>query len=136
MILVGTLRIGKTTLATALGIEACRTGKDVQFYRVMDLVDKVQKASHRGTLARIRKMILKCDLLILDELADFNNNDENFMMWENFRQHDTVDNIDAALKNASNYTRNYKQDRFQNIEDIGSELIKCLLIVLNNAYII
>lgn len=60
----------------------------------------------------------------LDELADFNNNDEDFMMWENFRQNDTGDNIDATLKNASNYTRNYKQDRFQNIEDIGSELIK------------
>lgn len=69
LIFVGTPGTGKTTLATALGIEACMNGKDVQFYRVMDLVDKLQKASQKGTLARARKSILTCDLLILDELG-------------------------------------------------------------------
>lgn len=60
----------------------------------------------------------------LDELADFINNDEEFMMWENFRQNDIGDNLDSALKNALNYVRDYKQDKFQDIEDIGSELVK------------
>lgn len=35
----------------------------------MVLVDKLQKAFHRGTLAHTREMILKSDLLILDELV-------------------------------------------------------------------
>lgn len=69
LVFVGSPGTGKTTLATALGLESCMAGKDVQFYRVMDLVDKLQKASQRGTLARTRKSILKCDLLILDELG-------------------------------------------------------------------
>jgi len=69
LIFVGSPGTGKTTLATALGIEACMAGKDVQFYRVLDLVDKLQKASQRGTLARTRKSILNSDCLILDELG-------------------------------------------------------------------
>lgn len=69
LIFIGTPGTGKTSLATALGLEACKDGKQVRFYRVLDLVDKLLRATRKGTLERTRKSIQNCDLLILDELG-------------------------------------------------------------------
>ena len=69
LIFIGTPGTGKTSLATGLGLEACVQGKQVRFYRVLDLVDKLLRATKKGTLERTRKSIQNCDLLILDELG-------------------------------------------------------------------
>lgn len=69
LLLIGSSGTGKTHLATALGIEACQSGKTVLFYRVADLVDQLELALQRGTLLALKQKIERCDLLILDELG-------------------------------------------------------------------
>jgi DNA replication protein DnaC len=69
ILLLGAVGTGKTHLATALGIEACKKGHQVRFFRVADLVAILQAKFQNGTLTRFRKELGKCELLILDELG-------------------------------------------------------------------
>ncbi|WHX48543.1 ATP-binding protein [Paenibacillus woosongensis] len=56
-------------MVTALGVEACRQGQSVQFYRVSDLVAVLQEKFAASILTRFREKLSKLDLLILDELC-------------------------------------------------------------------
>ena len=67
--MLGKVGTGKTHLAIALGVEACRQGHDVRFYRVSELVAKLQERHVSGTLTRFQKELMRCDLLILDEVG-------------------------------------------------------------------
>ncbi|MBY0054147.1 ATP-binding protein [Brevibacillus agri] len=69
LLLMGAVGTGKTHMATALGVEACRRGKAVQFYRASDLVSVLQEKFTAGTLSRFREKLKKVDLLILDEVG-------------------------------------------------------------------
>lgn len=69
LILFGSVGTGKTHLATALGIEACRKGYNVRFYTVPQLVMKLEEAIHKGTTSKLTRELLKQDLLILDEFG-------------------------------------------------------------------
>ena len=69
LLLMGAVGTGKTHMATALGVEACRRGKVVQFYRASDLVAVLQEKFVAGTLNRFRDKLRKIDLLILDEVG-------------------------------------------------------------------
>jgi len=69
IMMVGSVGTGKTHLASALGIEACRKGKEVRFYRVNDLVSKLLEKHHNGTLHRFMQGFRKAELIILDELG-------------------------------------------------------------------
>lgn len=69
LLLMGAVGTGKTHMATALGVEACRRGKAVQFYRASDLVAVLQEKFAAGTLSRFRDKLRKVDLLILDEVG-------------------------------------------------------------------
>ncbi len=69
LLLMGAVGTGKTHMATALGVEACRRGKVVQFYRASDLVAVLQEKFVAGTLSRFRDKLRKVDLLILDEVG-------------------------------------------------------------------
>lgn len=69
LLLMGAVGTGKTHLATALGVEACRQGKAVQFYRASDLVAVLQKKFAAGTVSRFREKLKKVELLILDEVG-------------------------------------------------------------------
>lgn len=68
-ILVGSSGTGKTHLATALGLSACRLGKRVRFYTAATLVQKLEQAQKQLTLERLQKQLDKTDLLICDELG-------------------------------------------------------------------
>ncbi|MCM3594163.1 ATP-binding protein, partial [Brevibacillus borstelensis] len=68
-ILLGPVGTGKTHLATAIGVEACKQGKKVRFYRVAELVSILQTKFHAGNLPRFQKELLDTDVLILDELG-------------------------------------------------------------------
>lgn len=69
LLLLGSSGTGKTHLATALGVKACEMGYEVRFYRVADLVGKLEEALREGTLQKLTKQIDKCELLILDEVG-------------------------------------------------------------------
>jgi DNA replication protein DnaC len=69
LLLLGSSGTGKTHLATALGVKACEKGYEVRFFRVADLVGKLEEALKEGTLQKLKRQIDKCDLLILDEVG-------------------------------------------------------------------
>lgn len=69
VILLGNPGTGKTHLATALAMEACRRGKKVRFWRVIELVTHLMEAREERNLLRIKSQLAKLDLLVLDELG-------------------------------------------------------------------
>jgi DNA replication protein DnaC len=60
---------GKTHLMTAVSYEAIKLGFIVRFYRVSDMVTMLSEASTEKRLGAIMKILLKVDLLALDELG-------------------------------------------------------------------
>ncbi|HQR42442.1 MAG TPA: IS21-like element helper ATPase IstB [Gemmatales bacterium] len=69
VILLGNPGTGKTHLATALAMEACRRGKRVRFWRVIELVTHLMEAREERNLLRLKSQLAKLDLLVLDELG-------------------------------------------------------------------
>lgn len=67
LVLYGPVGVGKTHMAIAVGVEACRRGYKVLFYTVTELVLKLAEARKNGTLERLRTTLGRQDLLILDE---------------------------------------------------------------------
>ena len=67
LILFGNVGTGKTHMATALGVEACKQGRLVKFFRTAALVNKLLQAKKGGELQRFYKQIEKADLIICDE---------------------------------------------------------------------
>jgi len=67
--LIGSPGTGKTHLATAIGLAACRQGKRVQFCTAAALVSKLEEAQKRYHLERLLGQLDRADLLICDELG-------------------------------------------------------------------
>jgi DNA replication protein DnaC len=67
LILYGNVGTGKTHLATALGIEACKRNFKVAFWRTAALVNHLIQLNDGGELHGFLKTIEKLDLLICDE---------------------------------------------------------------------
>jgi DNA replication protein DnaC len=67
LILYGPVGIGKTHMATAIGVAACSQGKKVKFYRTAALVNHLSEAKTKGELKRFMNQLIKMDLLICDE---------------------------------------------------------------------
>jgi DNA replication protein DnaC len=60
---------GKTHLATAIAVEACKRKLSVRFYTVSQLVEALIEARSERALSRMRASLKKLDLLVLDELG-------------------------------------------------------------------
>ena len=60
---------GKTHLATALGLAACRQGKRVRFSTAAELVTLLEQAQKQYQLDRLLRQLDRADLLICDELG-------------------------------------------------------------------
>jgi DNA replication protein DnaC len=69
VLFVGNSGTGKTHLATALGMAACRKGYRVRFWRVSQLAQELLEAQHEHRLNRLEKQWLRLDLAVLDELG-------------------------------------------------------------------
>lgn len=69
VILMGKSGAGKTHLATALGIEACRQSKRVRFVTGYALANELIEARTERDLNRLLARYARLDLLILDELG-------------------------------------------------------------------
>jgi DNA replication protein DnaC len=66
---IGSPGTGKTHLAIALGLAACRQGKRVRFFPAGTLVTQLEEAQKRYQLERFLGQLDKTDLLICDELG-------------------------------------------------------------------
>ncbi|QSX07263.1 IS21-like element helper ATPase IstB [Sedimentibacter sp. zth1] len=69
IVLMGNVGTGKTHMATALSIEACRKGLNVQFFRVSELVETLVYKYNQGNIRQFRNRLKKNELLILDEVG-------------------------------------------------------------------
>lgn len=69
LILYGNVGTGKSHLASAIGIEACKQGKTVRFYRTASLVNQLNDAREKKELSKFLKQLAKAELLICDEWA-------------------------------------------------------------------
>ena len=69
VIFLGTVGVGKTHLATALGYAACQEGHSVLFADAISVINDLSAAQKRGLLKRQLKKYLAPELLLLDELG-------------------------------------------------------------------
>jgi len=69
VLLVGNPGLGKTHLATALAVAACRQSHRVRFYNVAALVGELIVAEDEHRLPKLMAAALKHDLIVLDELG-------------------------------------------------------------------
>ncbi len=67
--LIGNAGTGKTHLATALGLAACRQGKRVRFFTAAGLVNQLEEAHQQHRLDRLLAQLDRTELLIVDELG-------------------------------------------------------------------
>lgn len=68
-IFLGSSGTGKTHMATALGLEACKANYKTRFVTCYGLVNELIEAHEERDLQRILKRYSRYDLLILDELG-------------------------------------------------------------------
>lgn len=69
VILVGNPGLGKSHMAIALAVAACRQDYRVRFYNVAALVNELIVAQQEQRLSKLLQMTLRHDLIVLDELG-------------------------------------------------------------------
>ncbi len=67
IVMYGNVGTGKSHLSIALGVEACKKGLEVRFFRTSALVNKLAELKKAGILSDFLKKLGKADLLICDE---------------------------------------------------------------------
>jgi DNA replication protein DnaC len=67
--LLGSPGTGKTHLAIAIGLSACRQGRRVRFVTAASLVTRLEEAQKQYQLERVLSQLDRTDLLIVDELG-------------------------------------------------------------------
>lgn len=69
IIIIGPPGVGKSMIATGIGINACNNGKTVLFVNAKELVDQLYESMSDGRLPEMLDRLQKIDLLIIDELS-------------------------------------------------------------------
>jgi DNA replication protein DnaC len=69
LVALGNPGTGKTHLAIAWGLAACRNGYAVRFFTAAGLANTLEEARQEHRLEKMLKQLDKCDLLIIDELG-------------------------------------------------------------------
>jgi len=97
IILKGPTGSGKTFMACALGVSACRQQYKVKYVRLPELLDELSlaKLAADGSYRKIIKKYTKTDLLILDEwlLTDLSKEEANILLEITEARHKTVSTI-------------------------------------------
>lgn len=69
LVLTGATGTGKSWLACAFGKQACRLGHSVYFTTVTQLFEQLLTAQADGSLPKVRRQLVKTQLLIIDDLG-------------------------------------------------------------------
>ncbi|MBQ2902367.1 MAG: IS21-like element helper ATPase IstB [Agathobacter sp.] len=69
IIIIGPPGVGKTMIATGIGMNACKQGIRVKFWNAKEMMDELYTAVKTGTLMEIMEKLDKIPLLIIDELS-------------------------------------------------------------------
>lgn len=69
IIFLGETGTGKTHLATALAVAACRQGQRVRFATAAEMVTELIEAQNQAELTRVRNRWTRYDLIVIDELG-------------------------------------------------------------------
>jgi len=69
LILVGGTGMGKSHLATAIGVAAIHQGKRVRFFNAVDLVNQLEREKSQSRTGNLAKQLCLVDEVILDELG-------------------------------------------------------------------
>lgn len=69
LIITGATGAGKSWLGCALGRQACRNGLSVYYTTATQLFEDMRRAIAEGTILRLRRSLVKLDLLIIDDLG-------------------------------------------------------------------
>jgi len=69
VLLSGSTGTGKTWLACAIGLSLVRQGHPVKYFRVKPLFEQMRLAHLDGTISKLRRLLTKPHLLILDDFA-------------------------------------------------------------------
>ncbi len=69
VVMIGSVGVGKSHLACALGYQACLKGHTVLFTSAIDAINNLVASQHAGLLKQELKKYLKPSVLVLDELG-------------------------------------------------------------------
>jgi DNA replication protein DnaC len=69
VVFLGTVGVGKTHLATALGYALCQEGHSVLFADAISVINDLAAAQKRGPLKRQLRKYLRPEVLVLDEIG-------------------------------------------------------------------
>lgn len=69
VVFMGSVGLGKTHLAVALGLEACQAGHSVLYVAAIQMINELLVAQKGHRLAKMMKKYARIDLLILDEIG-------------------------------------------------------------------
>lgn len=69
ILITGAAGVGKSFLASALGMQACKQGYTVLYYNMQKLLVRLKVARLEGSIIKLLDKIAKTDLLILDDFG-------------------------------------------------------------------
>jgi DNA replication protein DnaC len=69
VLFLGDTGTGKTHLATALGVAACRQRKRVRFTTAAEMVNELVEARHHNELSRVTARWTRYEVLVIDEMG-------------------------------------------------------------------
>jgi len=69
IIIIGPPGVGKSMIATGIGINACKAGKTVMYVNAKELMDKLSNSLIKNTLKQTLRALSKVELLVIDELS-------------------------------------------------------------------
>jgi DNA replication protein DnaC len=69
VLMYGSTGTGKTMLSILLGMEACRQGVPVRFYRTAGLINRFSESQAKQKLSVLKKKLNSAEILILDEFG-------------------------------------------------------------------
>lgn len=69
ILFIGKTGVGKSHIATGIGMKACEEGKKVLFVNALELINNLSKSAADGNLKESLTKLSKIDLIIIDELG-------------------------------------------------------------------